>query len=139
MFGKICREYKKMTDEERRAMLREDSAVILPAFCALGENGVADFVFFIFTACGADGKLDDREYALLREVTGIELEYSDACALLDAAKTRVAQNAVDAAVDAFGLLSDELKAAMVSFCLCFCSANGKITHKEKKFLKKLIK
>lgn len=139
MFGKICREYKNMTPEARTAMLKEDSLLILPALTALGGDGISDFIFFVFTACGADGKLDMKEYELFCDVTGIEIAYSDACALIDTAKTRVAQNAVDRAVDAFGLMSDEVKAAMVSFCLCFCAANGKIERREKKFLKSLIK
>ncbi len=139
MFGKICREYKNMTDEERRAMLREDSAMILPALASFGGDGISEFIFFVFTACAADGKLDDKEYELFVDVTGIELGYAEACSLIDVAKSRVAQNAVDRAVDIFGLLSDELKASLVSFCLCFCSANGRITRREKKFLKSLIK
>ena len=139
MFGKICREYRKITDEERLAILREESAIVLPALSAFSEDAASDFIFFVFTACAADGKLDEKEYKLFLDVTGIELGYAEACSLIDVAKSRVAQNAVDRAVDTFGLLSDEIKASMVSFCLCFCSANGKIKRREKKFLKSLIK
>ena len=139
MFGRICREYEKMTREELCAMLRQESLLVLPALASFGGNGVDKFIMFVFTACAADGKLDPEEYDLFCEVTGIELEYSAACAMIEMAKTRVAQNAIDNVIDSFGLLSDELKASMISFCLCFCAANGKICRREKKFLKRLIK
>ena len=140
MFGKICREYQKLTREELRTMLRQESLIVLPALCAVGGgDGINEFIMFVFTACAADGKLDAEEYSLFCEVTGIELAYDDACRLIDVAKTKVAQNAIDNVIDSFGLLSEEVKASMISFCLCFCAANGKITRREKKFLKRLVK
>ena len=139
MFGKICREYLKLTRDELCTMLRQESLIVLPALASLGGDGINEFIMFVFTACASDGKLDAEEYSLFTEVTGIEIAYDDACKLIDSAKTRVAQNAIDNVIDSFGLLSEEVKASMISFCLCFCAANGKITRGEKKFLKRLIK
>lgn len=138
-FGKICREYENMTDGERRATLVRDSAVILPALNAINGDGVSEFVLFIMTACAASGNLEPEEYALFTDVTGISLDYGAACALVSAAATKESRNIVDVIVDTFGLLSDDIKTCMVSFCLCFCAANGKIDGKEKRFIKKLIK
>ena len=116
-----------------------DSSVILPALTAIAGDGVTEFILFVMTACAADGKLDPEEYALFTDVTGITVEYSAACAMISAAATKESRNIVDIIVDAFGQLDDELKASMISFCLCFCAANGKIDGKEKRFIKNLIK
>ena len=139
-FGRICRVYKNMSPEDRRATLIEDAAVILPALSALdGDDGAKAFIIIVSTACAVDGKLDADEYKLFCDVTGITVGYDAACAMIDTANTRVAQNLIDAVVDRFGDIDIRIKESMVSFCLCFCAANGKITRDEKKFIKQLIK
>ena len=139
-FGRICRVYKNMSPEDRRATLIEDSAIILPALSELdGDDGVRAFIIIVSTACAVDGKLDVEEYKLFCDVTGITVDYESACAIIDTAKTRVAQNLIDVIVDRFGDADIRIKESMVSFCLCFCAANGKITRDEKKFIKQLIK
>lgn len=138
-FSKICKSYAKMTDEERRQVLLTNSAEILSALDDTQGDKETVFILFVMTACGASGKLEFEEYKLFRDVTGIELDYDTACALVDSAATRESRNVVDIIVDIFGLFSEELKASMVSFCLCFCAANGKIDSREKKFIKRLLK
>lgn len=139
-FGRICRVYKNMSSEDRRATLIEDASVILPALAALdGDDGVKAFIIIVSTACAADGKLNADEYRLFCDVTGTTVDYSAACAMIDAANTRVAQNLIDVIVDRFGDIDIRIKESMVSFCLCFCAANGKITREEKRFIKQLIK
>lgn len=138
-FGRICRAYKNMSPEDRRATLIEDAEVILPALASAGGDGATEFIFLVSTACAADGKLSFDEYKLFCDVTGITLNYDAVCAMIDAANTRVAQNLIDSVVDGFGDMDIHVKERMVSFCLCFCAANGKITGDEKRFIKKLIK
>jgi hypothetical protein len=129
-----------MSSEDRRATLIEDASVILPALAALdGDDGVKAFIIIVSTAYAADGKLNADEYRLFCDVTGTTVDYSAACAMIDAANTRVAQNLIDVIVDRFGDIDIRIKESMVSFCLCFCAANGKITREEKRFIKQLIK
>ena len=137
-FAKICKIYEQMSDAERRETLVRDSAVILPALRLLNGDGVTEFVVFAMTACSADGKLDPEEYRLFTDVTGISLDYADACELVKLTSTRANRNVVDIVVDTFGMLDEGLKANMISFCLCFCAANGKVDGKERRFIKRLI-
>lgn len=137
-FAKICKIYEQMSDDERHETLVRDSEAILPALRALNGDGVTEFVIFAMTACSADGRLDPEEYRLFTDVTGIRLDYADACELVKLASTRTNRNIVDIVVDTFGMLDEELKANMISFCLCFCAANGKVDGKEKRFIKRLI-
>ena len=138
-FRKICRTFENMTDDERRASLIESARLILPELEKTYGNGVPEFILFIFAACGADGVLDASEYKLFSEVTGIELSYSEAYELVSSADTQRVQDTADDIIDMFGLLSNEVKASMITFCLLFLSANGEISRGERKFLKKLIK
>ena len=138
-FGKICDTFENMTDEDRRAALAKGSSVILPALAALsGGDGKKEFIVFVSVACAADDKLDEAEYKLFSEVTGISVDYATACAMIDEAKANSARSVVDEVTDFFGLFNSELKAAVISFCLCFCAADGKVTRKERKFLQTLI-
>lgn len=138
-FSKICKEFENMSDSDRKATLARDSAVILPALSSLNGDGTLEFLLFVMTSCAADGRLDREEYKLFCDVTGIALDYNTACEMVSAATQKESRNAVDMIVDIFGLLNDDIKASMISFCLCFCAANGKIDGKEKRFIKKLIK
>ena len=138
-FRKICRTFENMTDDERRASLAESANVVLPELAKIYGNGINEFILFIFAACGSDGVLDADEYNLFSEVTGIDITYSDAYDLFRSSDMRHAQEAADDIVDMFGLMSNEVKASMITFCLLICSANGKISRGERKFIKKLIK
>ena len=44
----------------------------------------------------------------------------------------------DKIVDDYGKLSDELKVDLVIVCLLMCAVDGKVSQKEKNWLKKLI-
>lgn len=139
-FSKICKTYEAMTPDELRQTLKKESEIVLPALAALnGSDGVSEFIVFAMTACAVDGRLDPEEYTLFSAVTGISLDYAAACELVTATANKESRHIVDIVADTFGLLSDDIKASMVSFCLCFCAANGKIGGKEKRFLKRLIK
>ena len=52
------------------------------------------------------------------------------CVLLDAA---------DEVVDGFADLDVDICDAMIGFCLCLCSADGRLSLKERSFIKKLMK
>ena len=138
-FRKICRTFENMTENERRASLSESANVVLPELAKIYGNGINEFILFIFAACGADGVLDATEYKLFSEVTGIDIAYSDAYEMFRSSDMRRAQETADDIIDMFGLMSNEVKASMITFCLLICSANGKISRGERKFIKKLIK
>lgn len=138
-FSKVCRTYEAMNADELKSMLQHEAATVLEALAELGRDGVNEFILFVMTACGADGKLDPKEYALFCDVTGISYEYDTVCELVCVAAAKDSRHVVDIIADAFGQLSDEIKASIVSFCLCFCAANGKISGREKRFIKKLLK
>lgn len=56
----------------------------------------------------------------------------------EARKPRI-KKAVKEMVDVFGQLSDELKEDIIIICMLICSIDGKISLKEKNWIKKLLK
>ena len=120
-------------------MLAESAMVVLPELAKIYGNGINEFILFIFAACSADGALDADEYKLFSEATGIDITYEDAYEMFRTSDMKKAQEAADDVIDMFGLMSNEVKASMITFCLLICSANGKISRGERKFIKKLIK
>ena len=138
-FDKLCKKYEALSFEELKEIVANESLTILPALDSLDGDGISSFILFVATVCGASGKLELGEYKLFEEVTGISVPYEDAVEIVDSAKGKDAQDIVDAIVDLFGVLDEDVKYSMTIFCLAFCAANGKIDLRERKFIKKLLK
>ena len=137
-FQKICREYEKMSYDERLAVLTEDSTIILPAVSTI-SGGIASFILLVTASCAADGKLTVAEYALFKGITGLDISYDAAAVIIDAIKGKDLRDIADIVVDTFGEVDENIKCAMVSFCLCFCTANGRVLPSERRFIRQLIR
>ena len=137
-FQKLCKEYEGLSYDERRVILTELSSVILPATAAI-TGGTESFEILVLASCAADGKLSVEEYSLFKDATGLDISFDAAKEAISALKGKDLLEAADLVVDAFGALDESIKEAMVSFCLCLCSADGRISIHERAFIKKLIK
>ena len=137
-FEKLCHEYEALSYDQRRAVLTELAAAVLPA-TALITGGTAAFELLVLASCAADGKLSVEEYSLFKDATGFDISYDKAREAVDVAKGKDLREAADLVVDLFGALEPAIKEAMVSFCLCICSADGRIGLRERAFIKKLIR
>ena len=133
----LCREYEKLSYDERRKILSELAQDIMPAL-KLISNGMEDFELLIMASCSADRKLSVDEYSLIKDSTGLDFSYDRVSSLVKSIDAGDVNNAADILVDAFANFSKELKSEMVSFCLCICSADNRVTLKEKSFIKKLL-
>ena len=147
-FDAICKELENLDVISYGAILAEKSVKILPALSAITESkldGVATFATFILGAIAADGRLSEEEYLicepLLHIFFGDAIDYSvckSAIKLLRP-ETRELKKTVDDMVDVLGLVSDELKADIILVCMMICAVDGKISLKEKRWIKQLIK
>lgn len=147
-FEKVCKEVERMDPLTYSVLLAETSARVVAALSHVTEDGIAGITIFKGLVLGAivsDGKLSEEEFILvkptLEQVAGEEVTFEDAKALLKYFKpeTKDYKVFVDAVVDLFGELSDELKADLVTVCLLVCAADGKISMKERMWLKQLIR
>lgn len=146
-FEKVCREVEKMDTLSYSVILAEKSKEVIAGLKDLELNGIEAMTVYaglIFGAVVSDGKLDENEFALIKPMLDISLgydfSYEEARSLLKYYKkdSKEYNQYVDAVVDLFGEISDELKADIVTVCLLVCGIDGKISHKEKKWLKQLI-
>lgn len=138
-FETLCREYEALSFTELKQIVSREGEAILPALEALDGDGLDTFLLFIATACAASGKLELAEYKLFEETTGVSVGYEEVLAIVDGVKGRDAQEVVDYVVDLFGVLDESVKTSMISFCLAFCAANGKIDAREKRFIRMLMR
>ncbi len=147
-FNLICKEFEQLDSLSYGVILAKKSAKILPALKNItkdGLTGAAIYSTFILGAIVADGRISEEEYALcyplLRAFFGEEIDYNDvkkAVKLLKTESKELKRN-VDEMVDILGELDDELKDDIVIVCMMICAIDGKISLKEKNWIKQLIK
>lgn len=147
-FRKLCEAFEQMDPETFGEIISVKSKSIIGALSALthsGVDGVTAYLNFILCAIAADGKLAQEEYELLQPLLETLLDkpvsYQDAKVIFSAAgldRPQGYKDAVDAMVDLLGLVSVELKADIIMVCMMICGIDGKISRKEKKWIKQLM-
>lgn len=146
-FDLLCKEFEQMDIVSYTTYLAEKSLNVLPALQAVAENGIdgsSIFFSFIMGAIVADGKLAEEEYILicplLKSFFGRDISYEDCKKVFKEYKKETKQLKIvtDQMIDVLGLLSEELKNDIVIICLMICAIDGKVSLKEKKWIKQLI-
>ena len=123
-------------------------AKVKPALNVLADdpaevNGM--LAMFMMASVYADGKLDEAEYEMilpmLKAFFGDSLDYETTKQAVKAFKPEGKQlmALVDDIVDMIGQLSEDLKDDLIMICLLICAVDGKVTAKEKKYIKQLIR
>ena len=147
-FDKICKGIDNLSVAEYTTILAAKSMKLLAELKLLTADGIEGdmaFITFIIGSVVADGKLSEEEYLLiyplLEQYFGDEVNYEDCKKLVrkSLSDNRDIKNIVNAMTDIFGQLSDELKEDAITVCLLICSVDGKISIKEKMWVKQLIK
>ena len=147
-FDALCKAYEEMDALTYTAIIAEKAKNIIPALCAVTEDGldgVTLFATFVAGAIAADGKLSFEEYLitfpLFKLFFGSQVSYEDCSKLVKKMhlEKMALKKYVNDMVKVFGLLSEELKDDIVLVCLMICAIDGKVSLKEKMWIKKLIK
>ncbi len=147
-FDLLCKEFEEMDGETYTALLAEKAATLVPALSLItqdGLGGLAVFSAFVFGAIAADGRLSEEEYTLISPLLhaffGDAIDY-EACKKEMRglhAEAKELKKSVDDMADILGLLSDDLKNDLILVCLMICAIDGKVSFKEKQWIKQLIK
>ena len=147
-FDALCKAYEEIDALSYAAIIAEKSHKIIPALCAVTENGLDGltlFASFVAGAVVADGNLSLEEYAitfpLFKLFFGKEVNYEDCSKIVKKMRleTKMLKQYVNDMVKVFGELSEELKEDIVLVCLMICAIDGKVSLKEKMWIKKLLK
>ncbi len=143
-FNKLCKLAEELNPLEYGAIIAEKTLKIMPALEELsgGRRDAAGlFASFLIASVYADGKLDESEYLLMMPMLklffGNDFDYASAKAFKPEGKEL--KKAVNDIVDLLGAVSDELKDDIITVCLLICAIDGKITLKEKNYIKQLIR
>ncbi len=147
-FDRLCKEFEEMDSFSYSVILTEKSAKVIPALSVVmddGLSGVAIFAMFVMAAIAADGRLSEEEYALcyplLHAFFGDEIDYEKTKSVVKQFKRegKELKKVANEMVDIFGQLSEDLKDDIIIICMMICAVDGKISLKEKNWIKKLIK
>lgn len=147
-FNKLCKAVEDMDPATYAAVIATKSAQVIKGLKDITGNGidaVSIFADLVLCSVAADGKLDETEYVVAKPVLdlafGRDVSYDDAKTIFKAAgldKPKEYKEVVDQMVDVIGVASPELKDDIVLVCLLVCAVDGKVSFKEKHWIKKLI-
>lgn len=147
-FNKICNDFEKMSALERKLLLTEKSVVILKKLSDLGDDDVhpvETLAAFILGSVCSDGKVNEQEYLLiypaLQKVFGDKVDFN--AIKLALSMDKEGHKAIkDYSVELMKILNEadeSLFEDVIALCLCVTSLDGKVTLKEKNYLKRLVK
>ena len=145
-FREICSEFEKLGALERSVILAEKSVKILARLKALDIDGV-DPVYtlagFVIGAIAADGAVDEKEYLLiypaLVKVFGANFNYASVKqAVKENRKSgRELNKSAKEMLRLLEQVDEGFKHDVIILCLCIVSVDGKVSLKEKRYIKNL--
>ena len=147
-FLKLCNEYEKMTTLERGAVLAAKSAKVLAKLHLLdipGIDPVETLVSFIIGSVVADGKVNEQEYILmypaLVKAFGDDFDFTSVKESFKKDKDgrKMVKQYTQNLVEVLSLVDESVVTDVIMLCLCVLSVDGKVTLKERNYLKKLLK
>lgn len=146
-FNELCKIAEELTPEEYTAVMVEKSREILPALHGITDDGIETvklYAAFLISSVCADGKIDEAEYLLLlpalKTLFGSDFDYDDAKRLAREFRpeSKAFKSAVNEIIDEIGSVDEGLKDDLVIVSLLICAIDGKISAKEKRYIKQLI-
>ncbi len=147
-FSKLCNEYEKLTTLERGVILSEKSVKILAKLRLLdipGINPIETLACFIMGSIVADGRVNEQEYLLmypaLIKVFGDDFDFATVKKSIENNYdgNKEIKDYTKDITTIFGYIDDELKADVVGLCLCIVTIDGKISLKEKNYIRRLCR
>lgn len=146
-FNKVMKDYESLNAIERGLMLTEKSVSILAKLAALDIDGidpVETLASFIIGSVVADGKLHEKEYLLiypaLVKVFGSDFDYESIKKEFEADKDGrkdIARYTTDL-LRVLGTVDETLYEDVIILCLCVVTIDGKVSLREKNYVKRLI-
>lgn len=135
-FNELLQDFVNKSYDELLNIARGALDVMIPAFESVEKGKSADFILpFIGTTLAIDGNFTELEYKFLNDLLGGGVSYADAKASVQAHYNAEIIDVVDQLIDACG---EDLKTAILVFCLCFTAVDETITREEGAFIAKLL-
>lgn len=146
-FNKLCNELEKLNPVERGVMLAEKSATVIKGLndLDLPFNPVRTLVTFIIGSIVSDGSINEKDYLYiypsLVKAFGNDFDFLSAKQALQFAKDikKEITNETKEMMSVIAVCDEELAADVVALCILVTSIDGKISLKEKRYIRQLCK
>lgn len=143
---KLCADIEKLDPFAFAGMIGEKGESVINGMAEVvgsHEDAVTLFTVLVFGAVNSDGKLDEKEFGLIKplleDAVEKEVDYESAVEFMSALKTQKNEyNKMIISLSAmFGAVSENLKTDIVTLCLLICASDGKISKREKNWIAKI--
>lgn len=147
-FAKLCNDVEKLSPVERGLLITSQSVKVLKGLSALpatADDPVTVLTTFIIGAVVSDGKLNEKEYLLiypsLVKAFGDNFDYESVKKAVSSDKDgkNFLTKCTKELVQYVGESDDELQADIITLCLLITSIDGKISLKERRYIRNLCK
>lgn len=147
-FKKLCDAYEELSTVEKGLLLAERSVKVMATLHELsipGIDPITALAGFIVGSVAADGKVDEREYLLiypsLVKAFGDDFDFQSVKESFrkDSEGRKMLIEYNSKMLSLLDMLDDEIKEDIVMLCLCVTAIDGKVSAKEKRYIKRLCK
>ncbi len=148
-FKKLCNEYENLTFVERGAVLVNKSVEVISKLKEIAKDTEIDpltgYAYFILASIVSDGKVSEQEYLLmypaLLKVFGESFNFKEIKYIIEEDKDgkKTVKNYIKEFLGLVSHLSDDLKKDLITLSLCVVSMDGKVSFKERNYIRKLLK
>ena len=147
-FDELCKYIEDLDGETFTAVFNKKSTDVLTALTELsnGHAAINAYLHFILASVAADGVLSEAEFNLLKpmfeNLNGGEVDYNGAKAIFEEMGLSNAdgyKEIVDTMVDILGVFDDSVKDDIIMLCLMTCAVDGKVSDKEKEWIRQLAR
>lgn len=147
-FKKLCNAFEGLSGVERGILLTEKSVEILASLRALDVPNIdplETLAGFLIGSVVADGKVKEGEYLVMYPALITTFGYDfplhdlkEAYHGVLASRKKIAEYTTNL-MRLLDAADEELKEAVVTLCLCVTSTDGKISFREKRYIKRLCR
>lgn len=146
-FNKLCNEVENLSPTERGVLLAEKSIAVVKGINALDLpfNAVETLVTFIIGSAVSDGSFNEKDYLCiypsLVKAFGRDFDFISAKQALQLAKDvkKEISSHTKELLSVIAECDDELAADVILLCILVTSADGKVSLKEKRYIRQLCK
>lgn len=146
-FAKICKKCERLSPAERGIILAEKSVKVFASMYLkdIDLDPKNTLAAFIIGSVVSDGRINKKEYFLiypaLVKVFGEDFDFDSVKEVFE--KDKDGREAVIQATEGlmrfFSIIDEEVKTDLIEICLLVTSIDGKISLKERRYIKKLLK
>ena len=144
----ICKQFESLDPVERTALLAKCSASVVGKLALLDIDGVdplSALQGFMLGSIVADGQLDEQEYLLIYPLLvrafGMDFDFASVKQSFKTDKDgkKAVKKYTQDLLKVISQVDEDVTEDIVMLCLCVLSVDGKVTLKERNYIKKLLK